>query len=114
MEMRGLRRIAPLITPLGTGLAGPLHKIRSEENETTQPKTPASRVWLTGVQINQVGLLAGASRGNQFPILHGARRCSGADWLFLLAMANKPWYTSCTRKLAVASIFGVTGGAVCP
>lgn len=89
MEMRGLRRITPLITTLGTGLAGPLQKIRSEENERKEPKTPASRVWLTGVQINQVGLLAGASRGNQYPILHGARRCSGAGWSFLLAKTNK-------------------------
>ena len=33
---------------------------------------------------------------------------------FLLAKTNKFWYASCTRKLEVASIFGVTGGAVCP
>ena len=31
MEMRGLMRVTPLITTLGTGLAGPLQKIRSVE-----------------------------------------------------------------------------------
>ena len=83
-------------------------------NRRREPKTNENRVHLTGLQIRWVGLLVGASRGNQPPIPCGARRRGGADWSFLLAIANKLWYTSCTRKLEVASIFGVTGGAVCP